>query len=221
MCVRNIVLILVSILFSFTLKAQSLQSFGLKGKVKSIQQELKICPNRNGKAQTKECTSSTSEKQFSEDGFFIENENTLKNNGLIREKKEISTGILQTIYKEEDGIKRKWFEQYYNKEGVIFKAISFNDLHEVFSVYEYFYDDKGKMISSINEVNLNGIKERRVSYYDNYGTFYATEIYHNGEFHERNDFIVEYKFDKEGNWIYSYIDDKFCRYTYNRTITYY
>lgn len=215
------VFVIILIVFFSNLHAQSLESFGLKGKVKSIQQELKICSSKYGKAQTKDCSTSTSEKQFSENGFFIENENALKDNGLIRERKEISTGILQTIYKEEDGITRKWFEQYYNKEGLIFKAIAFNDSNEVFSVYEYFYDDKGKIISSINQLELNGIKERRVSYYDNYGTFYAAEIYHNGELHERNDFILEYKFDKEGNWIYSYVDDHFSRYIYNRTITYY
>lgn len=82
---KNSVLIFFFVFFGLNLNAQSLQSFGLKGNVKLIQEELKMYSNKYGKTQTKDCSILTSEKQFNEKGYLLEYKDSFKIEGITRE----------------------------------------------------------------------------------------------------------------------------------------
>ncbi len=218
---KNIAFILVTVFFGFGINAQSLQSFGLKGNVKSIAEELKICSNRYGKAQTKDCSSLTSEKQFTKEGYLLENKNSLEFEGITREKVEIPTGWLETVYIEEDGLKIKIGEDYYNKENLITKTFFVNESGAVDRVKEYFYDEKGIKIKTEEVAHVDDVKEKTIFFYDEYGSFSGFEIYRDDVLSDQGKFDVTYELDEKGNWVQSIVITEFSTDIHNRTITYY
>lgn len=203
------------------LNAQSLESFSLKGNVKSLQEELKICSNRYGKPQTKDCSTFTSEKQFTKEGNLLDYRDSLGSANITREKVEIPTGWLETVYKVEDGLKIKLGEHYYNKENLITQSLSFDEKGIVNRVKEFFYDEKGKKIKWEEVSEFNGVKEKTISFFDEYGSFSSFEIYHDDKLSDQGKFNVTYKFDENENWVESIVITEFSTDIHTRKITYY
>lgn len=215
---KNIVLILVLILFGLSLKAQSLQSFGLKGKVKSIQEELLMCSHKYGKAQTNDCSSLTSEKQFSTDGYFVEKEREVE--VITREKKDTPSGFIETVYKKEKDLKIKLRENYYNKENLMLNSISYQS-DTIFNLTKYFYDEMGRKTKKEEIAYIEGVREKTISFFDEYETFCGFEIYRNEVLSDQGKFDVKYEFDEKGNWIQSIVITEFSTDIHKRTFTYY
>lgn len=221
MNLKNIALFVVFAFFGLTINAQSLASFGLKGKVKSIHEEYKNCYSRNGKAQTKDCSILTSKKQFTKEGYLSDYKDSLGPGDITREKVETPDGWLETVYNNEDGSKIKKGEHYYNKDNLMLRTISFNDIGSVFSRTEYFHDENGQTTKWEKTYNLNGVKEKRISFFDEYGSFSGFEIYIDDVLTDNEKFNITYEFDEKGNWIQSTVITEFSTDIQNRKITYY
>jgi len=214
---KNIVLVIM--FFGLNLNAQSLESFGLKGNVKSIQEEYKRCSKSDIDA---DCFPLSSEMKFSKDGYLLKNKNSLEFDGISREKKESPTGWLETVYREEDSITIKLAENYYDKKDLMYKTISYDESGEVFITTQYFYNDVRMLIRmERNTLNYDGVKERAVSFFNEYGTFCGLEFYLDNKLDEKYEFDIQYEFDETGNWVYYYVVDKFNKSVFTRTITYY
>lgn len=221
MCMKNIVLILVLILFGLSLKAQSLESLGLKGEVKSIQEELLMCSHKYGKAQTKDCSSLTSEKQFTKERYLLKNKKSLDFDCITREKVETSSGWLETVYNNEDGLKIKFAENHYDKKDLMYKTVSY-EAGEIFNTTEYFYNNVRMLIRmERNALNYDGVSEKAVSFFNEYGTFCGLEFYLDNKLDEKYEFDIQYEFDEKGNWVQSTVITEFSTDIHNRVITYY
>lgn len=217
---KNIVLVVM--FFGLNLNAQSLESFGLKGKVKSIQEELKMCSHNYGKAQIKDCSSLTSEKQFTKEGYLLEYKDSLKIEGVTRKKEKTSTGWLETVYNNEDSKTIKLAENYYDKKDLMYKTISYDESGEIFNTTEYFHNDAMMLIRlERNTLNDEGFAEKAVSFFDQYGTFCGLEFYLDNKLNEKYQFDIQYQFDEIGNWVQSIVTTEFSTNIHNRTITYY
>lgn len=217
MFMKNIVLFVM--FFGLNLNAQSLESFGLKGNVKSIQEEYKRCSKSNSDA---DCFPLSSEMKFSEDGYLLKNKNSLEFDGISREKKESPTGWLETVYREEDSLTIKLAENYYDKKDLMYKTISYDEFGDVFNTTQYFYNDVRMLIRmERNTLNYDGVREKAVSFFNEYGTLCGVEFYLDNKLDEKYEFDIQYKFDETGNWIYYDVDDKFSKTVFTRTITYY
>ena len=217
---KGLYLYIACVSFS-NLSAQSLEHFGLKGNVKTLQEELKICSNLYGKTQTKDCSSLTSEKQFTKDGYLVDYKDSWGFVSTTREKVETPTGWLETVFKEDNGVKRKWSENYYDKQNVINKTIDFDKLENVSRITNYFYNEAGRIIKMERVSHFNTIEEKAISYFDEYGMFNAAEMYENDKLISREEFVLEYKFDEKGNWVQSTVISQFSTDIHNRKITYY
>ena len=203
--------------FGLNLNAQSLESFGLKGNVKSIQEEYKRCSKSNSDA---DCFPLSSEMKFSKDGYLLKN--SLEFDGISREKKESPTGWLETVYREEDSLTIKLAENYYDKKDLMYKTISYDEFGDVFNTTQYFYNDVRMLIRmERNTLNYDGVREKAVSFFNEYGTLCGVEFYLDNKLDEKYEFDIQYKFDETGNWIYYDVDDKFSKSVLTRTITYY
>lgn|SRR5690554_75568 len=219
MCMKNIAFILVTVFFCFGIKAQSLQSFGLKGNVKSIQEEYKRCSKSDIDA---DCFPLSSEMEFSKDGYLLKNKNSLEFDGISRKKKETPTGWLETVYKEEDSITIKFAENYYDKKDLVYKTITYDESGGIFNTTEYFYNEVKMLIRmERNLLNNSGVIEKAVSFFNEYGTFSGVEFYLDDKLDEKYEFDIQYKFDETGNWVYYDVVDKFNKSVFTRTITYY
>jgi len=216
---KGLYIFMACVLFS-NLNAQSLESFGLKGNVKTLQEELKICSNKYGKPQTKDCSTSTSEKQFTKEGYLSDYKDSFKIEGIIREKVETPNGWLETVYNNEDGLKIKLGEHYYNKEDLMLETISYQS-DTVFNITNYFYDEVGRKTKWERYSDLNGVKEKTISFFDEYGSFSSFEIYRDEVLSDQAKFDITYKFDEKGNWVKSIVITEFSTDIHNRTITYY
>lgn len=218
---KNSVLIVVLLFFGFSINAQSLASYGLKGQVKSIQEELKICDNRYGKPQTKDCNTLTSEKNFTKEGYLSDYKDSLGSGNITREKVETPKGWLETVYKNEDGLKIKLAEHTYNKDNLMLKTISFDESGSIFSTTEYFYDEKGRNTKWERISDLNGVTEKRISFFDEFGSFSSVEMYTDDVLHTKENFDIQYKFDEQGNWVEAITFTDFSTDIQTRTIAYY
>lgn len=218
---KNSVLILVLLFFGYNLNAQSLASFGLKGKVKSLQEELRICSSRYGKAQTKDCETLTSETQFTKEGYLSDYKDSFKIKGVTREKAATPAGTLEIVFKEEDGVKIKKAEHYYNKDNLMLKTISFDESGAVFSVTDYFYNDKGQKTKWERTYNFDGVKEKNITFFDEFGSISGIEMYTNDILSTKENFDIQYKFDEQGNWVESITVTAFSTDIQTRTIAYY
>ena len=213
-------IVLVVMFFGLYLNAQSLESFGLKGNVKSIQEELKICSHNYGKAQNKDCSIVTSEKQFNKKGSLLQHKDSFKIESIIREKVETPNGWLETVYNNEDGLKIKIGEHYYNKEDLMLNSISYQR-DTVFNFTKYFYDEKGRKTKKEEIAYIEGVREKTISFFDEYGSFSSFEIYRDGVLSDKGKFDIQYQFDENGNWIQSIVTTEYSTDIHNRTITYY
>lgn len=220
MDMKNITLIFSFAFFGLNLNAQSLESFGLKGNVKTLQEELKMCSNRNGKAQTKDCSTLTGEKQFTKEGYLSDYKDSFKIEGIIREKVETPNGWLETVYNNEDGLKIKLGEHYYNKEDLMLETISYQS-DTVFNITNYFYDEVGRKTKWERYSDLNGVKEKTISFFDEYGSFSGLEMYSDNVLYKKEEFDIKYQFDEKGNWVKSIVITEFSTDIHDRTITYY
>lgn len=217
---KNIALIFFFVFFGLNLNAQSLQSFGLKGNVKLIQEELKMCSNKYGKAQTKDCSILTSEKQFTKEGYLSDYKDSLGSGNITREKVETSIGWLETVYYTEDGLKIKFAENYYNKEDLMLKSISYHS-DVVFNITNYFYNEMGRKTKKEEIAYIEDVREKTISFFDEYGSFSSFEIYRDGVLSDQGKFDITYEFDEKGNWVQSTVITEFSTDIHNRTITYY
>lgn len=217
---KNIVLFVM--FFGLNLNAQSLESFGLKGKVKSIQEELKMCSHNYGKAQTKDCSSLTSEKQFTKEGYLLEFKNSPNHDSVTRKKVETPTGWLETIYNEENDTTIKIAENYYDKNNLMYKRISFDESGAILNTTEYFHNSTGMLMRMERKtLNDDGVTEKAVSFFNEYGTFCGVAIYLDEELNKKYEFNIQYQFDEIGNWVQSIVTTEFSTNIHNRTITYY
>lgn len=217
---KNIVLVVM--FFGLNLNAQSLESFGLKGKVKSIQEELKMCSHNYGKAQTKDCSSLTNEKQFTKEGYLLEFKNSPKYDRVTRKKEKTSTGWLETIYNEENDTTIKIAENYYDKNNLMYKRISFDESGAILNTTEYFHNSTGMLMRMERKtLNDDGVTEKAVSFFNEYGTFCGVAIYLDEELNKKYEFNIQYEFDEIGNWIQSIVTTEFSTDIHSRTITYY
>ena len=216
---KSVYIFIACVFFSYS-NAQSLQSFGLKGKVKSIQEELKMCSNKNGKAQTKDCSTLTSEKQFTKEGYLSDYKDSLGSENITREKVETPNGWLETVYNNEDGLKIKIGEHYYNKEDLMLKSISYQN-DTVFNITNYFYNEMRRKTKKEKIAYIGGVREKTISFFDEYGSFSSFEIYRDGVLSDQGKFDITYEFDEEGNWVQSTVITEFSTDIHNRTITYY
>lgn len=217
---KGLYIFIACVLFS-NLNAQSLESFGLKGNVKTLQEELKMCSNRNGKAQTKDCSTLTGEKRFTKEGYLSDYKDSLGSGNITREKVETSTGWLETVYNNEDGLKIKFAENYYNKEDLITQTLSIDEQSTVNRVTEYFYDEVGRKTKKEEIAHIDGVKEKTISFFDEYGSFSSFEIYRDEVLSDQGTFNITYEFDEKGNWVKSIVITEFSTDIHNRTITYY
>lgn len=220
---RSFIIVSAFVVLCCTVQAQNLDHFGLKGEVKCVKDEYYQCSESQLKKSKdpKDCFSLQSEMEFTKDGFYIDNENKLLDDGFTRKKEKIATGYLETVFKEEDGVKRNWSENYYDKQNVINKTISYNEEGDVFIVTNYFYNENGKKTKMIRELKFKDKEQTAISYFDEYGTFNAAEMYENDELISREEFVLEYKFDEKGNWIYNSVATDFGTSFVTREIAYY
>lgn len=216
---KNIVLVVM--FFGLNLNAQSLESFGLKGKVKSIQEELKMCSHNYGKAQTKDCSSLTNEKQFTKEGYLLEFKNSPKYDLVTRKKEKTSTGWLETVYNNEDSKTIKLAEFYYNTDNLITKTFFVDENVALDRVKEYFYDNKGIKTKTEEVTYIDDIKEKTIIFYDEYGNFSGFEIYRDDVLSDQGKFDIQYQFDEKGNWVQLIVTTEFSTNIHKRTITYY
>ena len=217
---KNIVLVVM--FFGLNLNAQSLESFGLKGKVKSIQEELKMCSHNYGKAQTKDCSSLTSEKQFTKQGYLLEFKNSPKYDRATRKKEKTSTGWLETVYNNEDSKIIKLAEFYYDKKDLMYKTISYDESGAILNTTEYFHNSTGMLMRMERKtLNDDGVTEKAVSFFNEYGTFCGVAIYLDEELNKKYEFNIQYEFDEIGNWVQSIVTTEFSTDIHSRTITYY
>lgn len=197
-------IVLVVMFFGLHLNAQSLESFGLKGNVESIHEELKMCSHNYGKAQTKDCSSLTSEKQFTKEGYLLQLKNLLERDNVTRKKVETPTGWLETIYNEENDSTIKIAENYYDKNNLMYKRISFDESGAILNTTEYFHNSTGMLMRMERKtLNDDGFAEKAVSFFNEYGTFCGVAIYLDDELDKKYEFDIQYQFDEKGNWIQS------------------
>ena len=215
-------IVLVVMFFGLHLNAQSLESFGLKGNVKSIHEELKICNHKYGNEQTTACSTSTSEKKFTKTGDLLQLKNPLERDNVTRKKVETPTGWLETIYNEENDTTIKIAENYYDKNNLMYKRISFDESGAILNTTEYFHISTGMLMRmERNTLNDDGVTEKAVNFFDQYGTFCGLEFYLDNKLNEKYEFDIQYQFDEIGNWIQSIVTTEFSTDIHSRTITYY
>ena len=101
------------------------------------------------------------------------------------------------------------------------RTISFDDIGSVFSRTEYFHDENGQTTKWEKTYNLNDVKEKRISFFDEYGSFSGFEIYIDDVLTDNEKFNITYEFDEKGNWIQSTVITEFSTDIQNRKITYY
>lgn len=215
-------IVLVVMFFGLHLNAQSLESFGLKGNVKSIHEELKICNHKYGNEQTTACSTSTSEKKFTKTGDLLQLKNPLERDNVTRKKVETPTGWLETIYNEENDTTIKIAENYYDKNNLMYKRISFDESGAILNTTEYFHNSTGMLMRMERKtLNDDGVTEKAVSFFNEYGTFCGVAIYLDEELNKKYEFNIQYEFDEIGNWIQSIVTTEFSTDIHSRTITYY
>src|SRR5690606_1082278 len=139
---------------------------------------------------------------------------------ITREKVETPTGWLETVYNNEDGLKIKFAEDYYNNEDLMLESISYQS-DTVFNITKYFYDEMGRKTKCERYSDLNGVKEKTISFFDEYGSFSGFEIYRDDVLSDQGKFNITYEFDEKGNWVQSTVITEFSTDIHNRTITYY
>lgn len=216
---KSVYIFIACVFFSYS-NAQRLESFGLKGKVKSIQDEFKMCSNKCGKTQTKDCSILTSEKRFTKEGYLSDYKDSLGSGSVTREKVETPNGWLETVYNNEDGLKIKIGEHYYNKEDLMLNSISYQR-DTVFNFTKYLYDEMGRKTKKEEIAYIKGVREKTISFFDKYGSFSSFEIYRDDVLSDQGKFDITYEFDEKGNWVQSIVTTEFSTNIHKRTITYY
>lgn len=198
---------------------QTTSEMNLNGKVKSIQEVHEKCPAIALAGSPVTCEKNEVFYYFDKKGFVLEPQKEYLNDYIIEKTKTNEVYVL-TKYLEWDGVKRKHFEEYYNKKKINTKVLSFHADGAVMDIWEYVYDKKGNRVEQKSTNIWNGVTKVYHHFYNEQGDIVKSKFYENEELTKEENNEISYKFDKKGNWISKSILGGHFQ-TYNRTITYY
>lgn len=215
------VFLVITCVFFGNLNAQSLASFGLKGKVKSLEQEYEKCPRVALVGSDINCYEQKETLYFDEKGkqtYLVPQKEAI--NSYVSEKNENDDGYVITKYLDNNGKRTKYFEEYYNKKGLQVKIISYHADGEITNIWEYFYDKKGRKTENKSSNIWNGTTTVYHNWFNEYGDITARKEFRNNELINEETFDIKYTFDKKGNWTSKLIEGEYSEF-YKRTILYY
>lgn len=216
---RNITLFVVFVFFGLNIKAQSLQSFGLKGHVKSIEENCNECSKDiHG---VKQCFFHEMNYTFSDNGKYIKPEDKILMGEYSKEKKSTANGFIVSTFRKVDGGVLKDYDQYYDDKDLLIKTVHYDKDGNIKDEYNSFYTENNVREKVIHISYDNGLTKTMISYYDKYGNFSGDETYQGNKLVEKRKFEMNYEFDSYGNWTYKYVDNGKYTLIHNREITYY
>lgn len=198
---------------------QTTIQMNLKGKVKSIQEVHEKCPAIALAGSPIECVKNETFYFFDKKGFVLEPQKESLNDYIV-EKTTTKEGYILTKYLEWDGVKRKHFEEYYNKKNIQTKVRNYHADGEIIGLWEFVYNEKGRKTEQKLTNIWNGTTKVYHHFYNEQGDIVMSKFYENGELIKEENNEISYKFDKKGNWVSKAILGGHFQ-TYNRTITYY
>ena len=211
--------LITSVLLATISFGQTTTQMNLKGKVKSIQEVHEKCPAIALAGSPIECAKNETFYFFDKKGFVLEPQKENLNDYIV-EKTKIKQGYILTKYLEWDGVKRKHFEEYYNKKNIQTKVINYHAHGEIIGLWEFAYNKKGRKTEQKLTNIWNGTTKVYNHFYNEQGDIVMSKFYENGELIKEENNEISYKFDKKGNWVSKAILGGHFQ-TYNRTITYY
>ena len=217
---KSIFLVITCVFFG-NLNAQSLASFGLKGKVKSLEQEYEKCPRVALVGSDINCYEQKETLYFDKKGkqtYLVPQKEAV--NSYVSEKNENKDGYVITKYLDNNGKRTRYFEEYYNKKGLQVKIISYHADGEITNIWEYFYDKKGRKTENKSSNIWNGTTTVYHNWFNEYGDITARKEFRNNELINEETFDIKYTFDKKGNWTSKLIEGEYSEF-YKRTILYY
>lgn len=212
-------ILITTVLFATISIGQTTTEMNLKGKVKSIQEVHEKCPAIALAGSPITCEKNEVFYYFDKKGFVLEPQKENLNDYIV-EKAKIKEGYVLTKYLEWDGVKRKYFEEYYNKKNSRTKIINFDDDGEIIGLWEFTYNKKGRKVEQKVTNYWYGTTKVYRHFYNEQGDIVKSKFYENEELTKEENNEISYKFDKKGNWISKSILGGHFQ-TYNRTITYY
>jgi len=215
---KGVYIFIACVLFS-NLKAQSLQSFGLKGNVKSIKESCNDCSANN--MNTEQCFFHEINYFFTNQGKYIKPK--LKELGYeyLKEKQSTTNGFAISTFKKVDDDIFKHYDQYYDNDDLLIKTVYYDKEGKVKDEYNCFYTKNNLREKVIRVSDENGLNKTIISYWDEYGSACGDETYYAGKLLEKRVFDIKYKFDEFGNWTYKYVSNGTHTLIHNRVITYY
>ncbi len=210
-----------SLLFALQLFSQNTTQLYLKGKVKSIHETYQKCPTVALEGSTFKCLEKDTFFTFDKKGNAIglNAQNTNFDNYIVV-KTSTDQGYKITEYLIWDGVKRKHFEEYYNKKGNKIKVIGFHNDGEITNIWEYIFTKKGEKVEEISTSFWNGNTKMYHYFYNAQGDVALCKHYENGKIIKEEKFEIKYTFDKKGNWLTKTIQAEYNE-SYKRTIEYY
>lgn len=215
------VFLVITCVFFGNVNAQSLASFGLKGQVKSLEQEYEKCPRVALVGSDINCYEQKETLYFDKKGkqtYLVPQKEAV--NSYVSEKNENKDGYVITKYLDNNGKRTKYFEEYYNKKGLQVKIISYHADGEITNIWEYFYDKKGRKTENKSSNIWNGTTTVYHNWFNEYGDITARKEFRNNELINEETFDIKYTFDKKGNWTSKLIEGEYSEF-YKRTILYY
>lgn len=215
------VFLVITCVFFGNVNAQSLASFGLKGKVKSLEQEYEKCPRVALVGSDINCYEQKETLYFDKKGkqtYLVPQKEAV--NSYVSEKNENKDGYVITKYLYNNRKRTRYFEEYYNKKGLQVKIISYHADGEITNIWEYFYDKKGRKTENKSSNIWNGTTTVYHNWFNEYGDITARKEFRNNELINEETFDIKYTFDKKGNWTSKLIKGEYSEF-YKRTILYY
>ena len=206
-------------LFNFGLKAQSLQSFGLKGKVKSIHESCNECSKDVNNE--KQCLFHEMSYLFTNQGEYVKPEEKVLKGEYLREKKDTANGVVVSKFKKVYDVVLKYCDQFYDTKDLLLKIVYYDNEGKVKEEYNSFYTKDNVREKVIHISYENGLTKTIIRYYDEYGNFSGDETYQYNKLVEKREFEMKYELDKFGNWIYKYVNNGTHTLIHNREIIYY
>ncbi|MBA5793337.1 hypothetical protein H1R17_02900 [Flavobacterium sp. xlx-214] len=214
------ILLLIGLLLSISVFAQSRVEMRLNGKVKSIKEEYRKCPMIALEGGQLNCYERSTSYNFNKEGNLVLEEQKVSDDGYIIEKINTKEGYTLVKSLEWDGVKRKSFEEYYNKKGVKIKVVNYNNSGEVANIWEYSYD-KNQRLTQTKTTNIwNNVITIYEHWLNKYGDIVLSKEFKNGALVNEESFEINYTFDKKGNWLTKVFNSQYSE-SYKRIIQYY
>lgn len=221
---KKALFVLVQILLVNQINAQNLSSdwqrMGLKGTINKIVEIDNRCPTVIAEGGSFNCRKDTTHYQFDQKGFLVKS-NT-KNENIKRTS--LNGFEYVTTYEDVDGVKKKSFEDVYNKKKQLIKQSSYyvHDTEErILNQWEYFYNKNGNKIKEKSTEWWNGNITVNLSDFNKYADIIKRQTLRNDNITNEEVFNYEYKNDKYGNWISKISSNGDYHETWTRKITYY